>query len=247
MSCADRILLLHALADGELDAANATALEQHLATCDACAAELRALQELRASLRRPELVDRAPASLLARIEQDLRPRKEPIRAPAARRSWGIAAGAVAALAASVVLWLLPGGSDALLREAVDDHVRGTLGSRVVDVQSSDQHQVKPWFIGRVDVAPPVPELSAAGFPLVGGRLDYLGRQIVAATVYRRRDHLLTLFVRADSGADQPAVVSQRDGYAVASWREHGLGFIAVTDASLDDARQFQEAFRAAVK
>jgi anti-sigma factor RsiW len=242
--CADRTTMLNALLDGELDAANAAATEAHLQTCPACAAEFDRLGALHARLASASLRHAAPAGLANRIEATL-PAPRPASRWPARLGWA-GSGAALATAASLALTLAiprpiaPG----LESQLVASHVRSLLANHLTDVATSDQHQVKPWFNGRIDFAPAVPELAAQGFPLAGGRLDYVGGHVAAAIVYRRRLHSINLFVLPADSAQGPAEAEQ-DGYHLRHWRQDGLDYWAVSDVSAADLAAFETAFIAA--
>ena len=243
-ACADKELLLHGLLDGELDAANALACEVHLRSCAACAQALEQIQATRAALAAPGVRHAAPQGLRSRVldalavyEQAARPR---------RRTWptALGAGALGALAAGVAAVLLLGmpGRD-LPADLVASHVRSLLATHLTDVATSDRHVVKPWFNGKLDFAPPVPELADAGFPLAGGRLDYLEGRVVAALIYRRRAHVINVFVwPATGGIARPAAEIGRDGYHLERWREGGLEFWAVSDLEARELAAFRTAF-----
>ena len=145
-----------------------------------------------------------------------------------------------ALAASVALVLPRGG--ATYDEAVADHIRALQPGHLTDVLSTDQHTVKPWFDGRIDYAPPVRDFSADGFPLVGGRLDYLHGRPVAALVYRRDKHIIDLFVWPDSAAAAPRERTV-NGYNVVDWAAGGMRFQAVSDLNAAELSQFAALWR----
>ena len=245
-ACPDRAILLQGLFDGELDAANALECEAHLKTCPACHVEFQRMQAVRDAVGQAG-VHRAPQALRARIEASLEAATE-IPAPPRRRSppvaWALGAGG-AALAASLAVvvvgpQLAGSGMDSQL---VASHVRSLLADHLIDVATSDQHVVKPWFNGKVDFAPPVPELADRGFPLAGGRLDYIGGRVTPAIVYHRRLHTVNLFAWPGGGIGGPGVRTvRRDGYSLVEWSQGGLRFAAVSDIDLGDLKQFQAAF-----
>jgi len=247
MSCPDKSVLLHGMLDGELDVVGALAFEAHMKECPACAAEYQRQQAIRAALRRSELRDRAPDALRRRIAALADVPAEPWwhRLLAGWR-WGGAGAAVLATALALLL-VLPGGGEDLTRQLVDSHVRSLLAEHLTDVVSSDRHTVKPWFAGKLDAAPPVIDLAPQGFPLAGGRLDYLDRRVVAALVYRRREHVINLFVWPQPGAADAAVTEEtEEGYRLLHWTRSGLQFWAVSDVDLSDLQTFQAAYQQGV-
>lgn len=257
----DKLPLIHGLVDGELDAANALAIETHLKSCSDCRAEMDRIQGVRDRLNAAPLRERAPDRLRARIDTMLE--AEGGKAAAAGRAIsqpstprrGIAAhmlsgrwasGALSgALAASLALVIaVPRLTQAGVEDQlVQSHVRSLLVGHVVDVQTSDRHVVKPWFNGKIDFAPPVPELADEGFPLVGGRLDYLEDREVAAIVYRRRLHTINLFVRPAKTLSTPIGFSdRRDGYNLVRWTDAGLEYWAVSDLESKELKLFHQLY-----
>ena len=244
-ACPDKEMLLHGLLDGELDAANVQAVEAHLKTCPGCAEAYRDLQDLSARLGAPEIAYRAPDALRRRIEAMAAPAPERPRRLRTAAPWALS-GAFAALAASLAIMLVQPTTVALEDQLVASHVRSTLAEHLVDVATSDRHTVKPWFNGRIDFAPPVVDLVAKGYPLVGGRLDYLKDRPMAALVYRRNRHVINVFVwPSKPGPSLPPARALRQGYAVEHWRSAGLEFWAVSDVERDDLAGFRRAFEAA--
>lgn len=248
MNCEDMRLLLHAYLDDELGAADSLSVARHLANCADCTQRLRAYTRLRDDVRRADLYRPAPPALRARIAARLPRPADASHAP--RRRWQMALAALAALfviAAVFAGWqtvqLRRQGSDALVAEAVSDHVRSLLPGHLIDVRTSNEHTVKPWFDGRVDFSPQVKDLSAQGFELVGGRLDVLDRKPVAALAYKRHLHTINLFQWPGNGT---VAISRRtrDGYHVLEWSDAGLHFVAVSSVAERDLQAFERAFRA---
>src|SRR3982750_1150907 len=234
-------LLLGGLLDGELDAANVAMVEAHVARCEGCRQELERLHAVRNLLRSDGVRQVAPQSLSRRIAA--LPEFESPRAVNDNQllRW-LGPGALGAIAASLAMvTLLPPGANSVVdQEIVSSHVRSLQPGHLTDVQTTNQHIVKPWFNGRIDFAPPVPELADQGFPLVGGRLDSIEGKTVAAIVYHRRLHTVNVFVwRADAGSSGTSV---HDGFALAEWNRGGLSYAAVSDISPAELNQFREAF-----
>jgi anti-sigma factor RsiW len=247
MNCEEAEVLLHALIDGELDAGHARAVEAHVASCARCAAQLAAYRDLRQSMQRLELCHAAPATLRASIDRAV---PSPVRATSRRALLkGFALGSVvsAAAAASVaVVVVRPDRDSRILGEAISAHLRSLQADHLTDVLSSNQHTVKPWFNGRIDLAPPVVDLTAQGFTLIGGRLDYIDGKPVAAIVYRRRAHVINLFVLQGMGPvlRTPQLVTVQ-GYNILRWTEQGFNLMAVSDLAPDELEEFQAKFEAA--
>lgn len=242
-------VLLHALIDGELDAGHAHEVETHAASCARCGAELAAYRELRQAMQGKKLRHAAPVSLRSRID-----RAVPATAAApSRRSLlkGFAVGsALTAAAAAGVTFVIVGRDrdDLILSEAVSAHLRSLQAEHLTDVQSSNQHTVKPWFNGRIDLAPPVHDLTAQGFTLIGGRLDYIDGKPVAAIVYRRRVHVINLFVMQGMGAALPTPGLQTvQGFNVLRWRDRNFNLMAVSDLNQEELKEFEVKFEAAAK
>src|SRR5262249_10092402 len=144
-----------------------------------------------------------------------------------------------AAAASLVIAVIRSDQEQRdLGDVVSAHLRSLQGEHLTDVLTSDQHTVKPWFNGKLDVAPPVVDLTAQGFTLVGGRLDYVNGRAVAAIVYRRRIHVINLFVAAGANAERGVKTETVHGYNVKFWSEQGLDFWAVSDINVDELQEF---------
>jgi anti-sigma factor RsiW len=247
--CPDREAMLHAYVDDELDAANVLAAEAHLKTCEGCAGYVRTLQALRTRLDEAEFTPPASAALRQRIEAGIRAEGQGRPRLAVPRRWSAglasawaAGGAMAGVMASLLLVQL--STPALEAQLVAGHVRSLQADHLVDVATSDRHTVKPWFNGRLDFAPPVVDLADQGFPLVGGRLDYADHRQVAALVYRRRAHVINLFVMPAGGRAAWTLPTAHNGYAVVHWTHAGLDYWAVSDIEHPDLEAFHKAFAA---
>ena len=248
MGCDEVRELLGAALDGELDAAHTALVERHLATCQACAAERRELARLGTAVRGASRHRLAPAGRAA-ILQTLRAEAPPSRAvrPVLARR--------AALAASVALGLtLSGGTGYWFGKSrrgeeldllVGAHVRALQPGHAIDVVSADGHTVKPWFDGKVDFSPPVKDLGAEGFALIGGRLDYVDGRVAAVIVYRRRQHQIDLFVWPASSGTAAAETGTIDGYHARHWMQDGFAFWAVSDLNDSELDEFVRRWRAA--
>jgi anti-sigma factor RsiW len=258
MNCAEFEVLLHALIDGELDAGHAREVEAHAAGCSACAERLASFRAMHEAMKGDALKEAAPAHLRSRVEASL-------SAPASRTGavhgffrpsrrgffGGFALGSAlsAAVAASLVLTVMRDNQQQTLAdEVVSAHIRSLQAGHLMDVETSDRHTVKPWFNGKVDVAPPVVDLTAEGFTLLGGRLDYIDGEPVAATVYQRRKHLINLFVAQRLGAKRAGAISETiQGYNLRHWSQDGLDFWAVSDLVGDELDEFVQTIQSALR
>jgi anti-sigma factor RsiW len=199
---------------------------------------------MRGAFARAKLSFDAPADLKRRVDARL-----PAPARPDRRSLlkGFAAGAglSSAIAAGVLVAVMRTDQNTrIMSDVVSAHLRSLQADHLTDVLSSDQHTVKPWFNGRLDVAPPVVDLTTLGFTLLGGRLDYIDGKPVAALVYRRRAHVINLFVAERSG-DQPATMETVQGFNVRHWNAPGFSLWAISDLNADELDDFGRKFEAA--
>jgi anti-sigma factor RsiW len=246
VKCEEISGLLSPYADGELDLVRGVEIEQHLQECPACAAVLERTRSLSTMLGDPALYHEPPAYLQERVRASLR--EEWVgRASLPWRRFG-AVAAAAALAAFALWGALrglsaPSADELLAREVVAGHVRSLLADHLVDVKSSDRHVVKPWFIGKVDFAPDVKDPGEQDFPLVGGRLDYVGGQRVAALVYRRNQHFINVFVWRAAGKDRAPEHLEQQGYRLIRWTDNGRMFWVVSDLNEGELREFVDLLR----
>lgn len=257
MSCKLTERFVPGYLDGELDLSRTIEMETHLRVCADCRQELERQQALRAALQRSSLRYAAPSALRARIQSSLSA-PLPAEDPSSAATGGLAfqflhplqilrwAGAFAVLAlCAITAWQLvpnlrrPASDERLAAEVFSSHVRSLEGSHLMDVVSTDQHTVKPWFDGKLDFSPPVEDLASDGFPLVGGRLDYLESREVAALVYQRRKHFINVFVWPRSGESiSTQTVPSRQGYNMMRWSGAGFQFWAVSDVNVQDLADF---------
>jgi mycothiol system anti-sigma-R factor len=260
MDCTDIRNRLPAYLDQELDAANVAAIDQHLAACEACSAAFARQSGLRRALREQLTYHRAPAGLASRIRSQVT-RSEPRRflprwlAPAGAavlpRQWLQFGAAVAATA--VVTWMAavefqrPAPDELLAEQVIAGHARAVLTSHIADVATSDQHTVKPWLSSKLDFSPPVTDLTGVGFPLLGGRLDYLDNRPVAALAYQHRQHLISLFVwpERDAARSAPMRAFSRQGYNALHWTDAGMTYWAISDLNGAELRDFAQAYASA--
>jgi anti-sigma factor RsiW len=247
-------ILVHALLDGELDAGHTRDLEAHLETCPRCAAQLAAFRDLRQAIAAADLRMAAPTALRQRVENALPAAalRQPVKRATSRRgflsgfAFGTALSAVAAVGVVVTVFRSD-QNQLIVGDVVSAHLRSLQADHLTDVLSSDQHNVKPWFNGRIDLAPPVVDLTAQGFTLLGGRLDYVDGKPAAVIVYRRRTHVINLFVmQGTAAAAQESRIETVQGFNVYRWRASGLNVIAISDLNPEELHEFCEKFEASL-
>ena len=248
MTCDEAEVLLHALIDDELDAGNAHEVESHIAGCPRCAAALRDYREMSKAIAEAGVTYTAPAALRQRIEAAL---PQPRAVPNRRAVLHVFAmgSAVSALAATGLVAIVLRNDDAerIQSEVVSAHLRSLQAGHLTDVISTDQHTVKPWFNGRLDVSPPVIDLTAQGFTLIGGRLDYVDARAIGAVVYKRRQHVINLFVsQTGNNERRGAKIDTVQGFNIRHWSDHGLNYWAVSDLAKDELAEFGEKFERAM-
>ena len=271
MNCEEATKLMDGYLDGELDPITSQTIEQHLRDCPNCDQAYKAHGSLIRVIGNAVPYYKAPAESRERIQSSLREemvgrpmrnggqntrslfqrkRSEP-RTILLGTSWNWLALAAAILLAAIIGWNLlprlqrPGPDQLLATQLIGSHVRSLMANHLTDVASSDQHTVKPWLDAKLDFAPPVVDLASEGFPLIGGRLDYLDNRQVAALVYQRRKHFINLFVwPGAAAAARPAMAISHQGYQLLHWADPDFNYWAVSDVSANDLQTFKQQFAA---
>jgi anti-sigma factor RsiW len=244
MSAESQNQLVHAYLDGELDPANTIAIGQEIERNPRLAKELASASALQQALRTHFPLEPVPAALRARIDA------------AAGRSGRWQRPGWAALAASVLVaislssastWMVlrARAGDHVLAEVVDSHMRSLIATAPIDVASSERHVVKPWFNGRIPQAPRVIDLKAEEFPLVGARIDVIGKTPVPTLVYRRRLHTISLVALPAAGAAQAPSTRTDSGYNVMTWVDGDIRYVATSDLNAAELNTFARLFRTA--
>jgi anti-sigma factor RsiW len=233
--------LLDAYLDGELDLVRSLEVERHLSDCKACTASLADLRALQTAVQTAPLRYAPSEDLEYRVRQAFRRASR----PRFRGVTMLVASCAAILLAVLASWLvvtsgwLGTGFDPQGREVAEAHVRSLLAAHRTDVGSSDRHTVKPWFVGKLDYAPPVPDLTAGGFKLIGGRLDYVEDRPVSCLVYERRQHVINLFVWPSPSATEVDLTHlEKKGYNLYHWEHGGMTWWAVSDLNANELRSF---------
>jgi len=249
MNCTEAKASLTAYVDRETDWLHAHALRRHLLKCTHCAAEHDALVALRARLQSEVPRFSAPEALRSRVRATLDAARgaSPARVGGTPGRWNwFTGGALAGGMALALTWFVGTAvfdwrtNEDIAVEAVNAHVRATLGNHLIQVASSDQHTVKPWLSARLDYSPPVPDLAEQGFPLTGARIDYVARRPVATLVYRFRNHTIDVYVHPETSRASPPPLRTVRGFNVAHATGGGTDWLAVSDVSTDVLTAFVE-------
>jgi anti-sigma factor RsiW len=253
MTCEEAEVLIHALIDGELDAGHAREVETHVAGCAHCTALLKDYREMSKVMADADVRYKAPPELRQRIEAALpQPQAQVVQMPSRRsvlRGFALGSAVSAMAATGLVAIVLRNDDEARIEsEVVSAHLRSLQAGHLTDVISTDQHTVKPWFNGKLDVAPPVVDLTAQGFTLIGGRLDYVDARPIGAIVYRRRAHVINLFVAQTASTERHAArIDTIQGFNIRRWSERGLNYWAVSDLAADELAEFGDKFETAMR
>lgn len=238
------VLLVHAYLDGELDPANALSVAEQMNQQPMLTAEAERVKELQKLIHDRLPRETAPPGLRARIESSI----GGARRERAKPSWRALAASVAfaAVIASGITWFVIDSRQQPTQVAellVSDHIRSLMAPEPVDVVSSDRHTVKPWFNGRIANSPRVVDLTKDDFPLIGGRVDVLGRTPVSTLVYRRARHLISLTAVPADGASAFNGPRSIDGYNIVRWSENGMTYWAISDVEPKELELFARLFR----
>jgi anti-sigma factor RsiW len=269
MNCEEIADLKDGYLDGELDALTSQKIEQHLRDCNKCEEGFEADTALAHAITQSAPYYKATAELRQRIQSSLRdavgakdkdgsgqpsqpsvPRPQGERRPVLSQvpwNWMALAAAIIAGALITAVFLprmrAPNADQFLATQLIAGHVRSLMANHLTDVPSSDQHTVKPWLDAKLDFAAPVPDLSSQGFPLIGGRLDYLDSRSVAALVYQRRKHFINLFIWPTTPKDSTGqTMVEREGYHLVHWSDDDFTYWAVSDVNINDLQSFKQLF-----
>lgn len=245
MKCNEVNAALNAYVDGELSSAQMQQVDEHLRSCANCSEEYRDLNDFKNTINYSEIYDSAPAHLKEQVSTSLKEIEN-------SNFSGLGFPAVFAYSIPALLLGLVIGwaamsqfdtedtGDNLLESLTSAHIHSLMANHLVDIASSDSHTVKPWFHGQLDFSPPVHDLTQQGYPLLGGRLEYLAKSSAAALIYRHRQHTINLFIRPKSLQAINVGSAEYNGYHIFHWNDESLSYWAVSDLNLSDLNNFKE-------
>jgi anti-sigma factor RsiW len=252
MNC-DRVrLLLNGYIDGELDLVSSLDIEEHLQSCAACSEHYRLLKSIHIVTSNQSLYHPAPSYLQKRLLASFA-KPSPTLPTWFSAPWNLFSAALLVLLLLSVVGFLgrdlftPQSETSLAEQVQTAHVRSLMANHLMDVASTDQHTVKPWFNGKLDFSPPVVDLSSQGFPLIGGRLDYLDGRPVAALIYQRNKHYINLFIWPSTAKQEGLQSSADNGYHLLHWTQSGMSFWAVSDVETTELETFVQLFQNSTK
>jgi len=237
MSCDEAVVLLHAYVDNELDLVHSLEIEKHLENCQTCALAVKNHRMLSASIQGASLYYQTP-----RLRRLLPP------VPNRRRTYSVVALAASLLIAVFLVGRLKPGEPLTEQEILDSHLRSLMPGHLADVESTDQHTVKPWFNGKLNFSPPVSDFAQHGFPLTGGRVDSIGGREVAVLIYRHGQHVINLYLWESPGSRETNLSkSAHQGYNVIHWIRADLQWWMISDLNANELSDFAQLLRAAAQ
>jgi anti-sigma factor RsiW len=244
MDCKNAQTLLDGYLDGELDPLRNVEIEDHLHGCAPCSQSYSDRKVIRSSLKSDSFYFKAPTDLRRRIQRSVRQAAK-AEAPTPWLWWSWLRVAMPVAATALVVLMLgpffagPSSDELLTQEVVASHIRSLMVNHLADVPSTDEHTVKPWFNGKLDFSPPVDDLAKQGFPLIGGRLDYLNSRPVAALVYQSNKHVINVFIWPSNKTRQTSEsIKAQQGYNVIRWTRSGMNFWVVSDLERNQLEKF---------
>ncbi len=247
MNCEETRQSLDAYVDGELEMTHHRAVELHVSKCPSCKDAAERIANCSLSVRMNMPAYKAPPELKSKVRATLRKGDRPnFKCSTVRtRQLAYAAALVALSFALAWTWfsLSPSKEKGLIAEAISNHSRSLMVSHLVDCASGDHHVVKPWFSGKLDYSPPVPDLTPAGYTLVGGRVDILEQRPVAAIVYQRGKNVINLFVWPATEQKIDMDVQSERGYHFCGWNKARLNFFCISEISAEDLEAFEDEVR----
>jgi anti-sigma factor RsiW len=247
MECNEVTMALNAYIDEELSTDKIKQLELHLATCSHCQLKQQQLSNLRASITSSDSYYHAPGYLKKQLKfgQDHSKRGSALFFPG-RLIYALPIFVLGLLLGIFGSSQLGGSNESeFLLELSSSHVNSLMANHLTDVDSSDSHTVKPWFNGQLDFSPAVNDLAQKGYPLIGGRLEYLRSKPAAALVYKRRKHIINLFILANSTDDLSIKPESSNGYQMVAWNKSGLSYWAISDLNIKELKEFTQLYEEA--
>jgi anti-sigma factor RsiW len=235
MNCEDARVLLDAYVDSELDLVRSIEVQTHIENCAACSITVENHETLRGAIQSGPLYYQSSSA------GKLLPRRT-----SPSRIYSMAALAASFLIAGFFVGRLQPRQNRAGQEILDSHLRSLMPGHLADVQSTDQHTVKPWFNGKLSFSPPVTDFAAQGFPLTGGRVDSIGGREAAALVYRHGQHVINVYVWPTPGSRNTSLDrSEQQGYNLLHWTRSGFEWWLISDLNSSDLSKFSGLLHAA--